>query len=234
MDFKRFGTVACTALLKTLLMIFNILFIALGLALLVIGAYGIKSFKYFFTFAPSQQIYVPVICIGLFMMIVGVLALWCVPKGVNSLLILYSIIIFILFLSIFTISIIFMVQREKFETTIKTGIANAIKNFPEEATSVDLLQENIKCCGVENYTDWFETKWADGKKKVPKSCCKVNENTCRNEDLSPKKLHWHLPRRMLQESVWFDWVKIWPHWWCWIRLSSFYPLWLIANMLTCS
>ena len=41
-----------------------------------------KAFKDFFSFAPSQAIYVPIICIGIFMTIVGVLSLWCTPKGI--------------------------------------------------------------------------------------------------------------------------------------------------------
>ena len=132
MNAKRFGTAAFTALLKTILMIFNIvftvrqinflvtffslfsmfLFKAFGIVFLAVGIYGMRAFKDVFSFAPGQAIYVPIICIGIFMSIVGVLSLWCTPKGVTWLLYLYSGVIFILFLTIFTISTIFMVRRD--------------------------------------------------------------------------------------------------------------------------
>ena len=36
----------------------------------------------------------------------------------------------------------------------------------------DLVQQNLQCCGVRNYTDWrYIDGWKDGR--VPDSCCKV-------------------------------------------------------------
>uniref|UniRef100_A0A3Q4HZX1 Tetraspanin 37 n=1 Tax=Neolamprologus brichardi TaxID=32507 RepID=A0A3Q4HZX1_NEOBR len=38
--------------------------------------------------------------------------------------------------------------------------------------SVDAMQEELKCCGVKNYTDWLETTWFNksGKLRFPYSC----------------------------------------------------------------
>ena len=82
------------------------------MAFFVIGIYGIKMFKDFFTFAPGNIIYLPFICIGIFMMLVGMLSLWCTPKGVSWLLYLYGIIVFILFVAILALSAAFMVKRD--------------------------------------------------------------------------------------------------------------------------
>lgn len=185
MDAKRFGTAACTALLKLLLMIFNVLFFCIGLVFLVVGIYGTRSFKEIFSFTQSSYIYVPIICIGLFMCIVGVLALWCTPKGVTWLLYLYSVVVFVLFLSVFTISILFVVKRDAFENTIHDGISNAMKNYPS-VTTIDLAQENLRCCGLNNYTDWFQSKWAAGSNNVPESCCLPNlPHICGHLNLTP-------------------------------------------------
>lgn len=184
MNAKKFGTAACTALLKTILLAFNLIFFAIGLAFLVIGIYGYKVFSDFFQFAPSSHIYIPLICIGITMMGIGLLSLWCTPKGVSWLLYLYGAIIFVLFVAIFSISVLFMVKRDAFETTLKTSIDNSIKNYPKEKESIDLLQSTIKCCGLENYADWFTTTWANKKNSVPDSCCKVqNKLECNHENL---------------------------------------------------
>jgi len=173
---------ACSALLKTLLMLFNVLFLAVGIALFVVGVYGYKMFKQFFAFAPSTTIYIPIICIGLFMIVVGALSLWCIPKGVRYLLYVYAVVVFVLFLSIFTISVLFFARRDAIELTFKAGVVRLMNTYPNETASIDILQANIKCCGSENYTEWFEPKWANNTKKVPESCCMVKLN-CTHENL---------------------------------------------------
>lgn len=177
MDKKNFKTLAYTAFLKTFLMIFNLIFIIIGLALLVIGTVGINTFKDFFTFSPGNAIFVPIICIGLFMTIVGILSLWCTPKGIRWLLFLYSIIVFLFFLAIFSVSIIFMVKRDTFENSIKDGISSSLDSYPSEE-AIDLLQSTLHCCGLNTYSDWFKTEWAKNETNVPQSCCKVSVNRC--------------------------------------------------------
>jgi len=185
MNVKQFGTAAWTALLKTTLFIFNIVFFALGVGFLTIGIYGMTVFKDFFSFAPSNYIYTPFICIGLFMMIVGVLSLWCTPKGVTWLLYLYGIIVFVLFVAVLILSAAFVVKRDTFEKTLETGIKKAMEDYPKDQQSIDLLQETLHCCGNDNYTEWFTTKWAAGENNVPTSCCtKAAGTKCVHLDLS--------------------------------------------------
>lgn len=168
---KSLRTTACTTFLKTLVMIFNVLFLLIGLALTVVGIYGYRMFKQFFSFAPSTAIYIPIISIGIFMIVVGALSLWCTPKGVSYLLYLYSVIVFVLFLTTFTIGVLFFARRDTIETTFKSGVDKLISKYPIDAESIDVLQANIKCCGSANYKDWFESEWANRTNKVPKSCC---------------------------------------------------------------
>ncbi len=143
MNAKSFGTVAWTALLKTLLLVFNLVFFAMGLAFMIIGIYGIRVFKNFFSFAPASTIYVPFISIGVFMMIVGMLSLWCTPKGVTWLLNMYAVVVFILFVAVLAISVLFVVKRDTFEEKLHEGIGNAMKNYPRDAESVDLMQSTV-------------------------------------------------------------------------------------------
>uniref|UniRef100_A0A3Q1IQQ3 Tetraspanin n=1 Tax=Anabas testudineus TaxID=64144 RepID=A0A3Q1IQQ3_ANATE len=44
---------------------------------------------------------------------------------------------------------------------------------------VDNLQSEFQCCGVFNYTSWFNTNWsASHPNSVPKSCCINTNGTC--------------------------------------------------------
>jgi len=173
-----------------LLLAFNLVFLVIGFAFLAIGIYGLQVFKSFLTFAPSNYIYIPTICIGAFLVLVGALSLWCTPKGVTWLLYLYGLIVFVLFVALVGVSTLFMVKRDAFEHTLKLSIENSIKFYPENAQAVDLMQSTIKCCGSDNYTDWFKTTWANEERRVPKSCCNdlSNLSKCKNENITMDNL----------------------------------------------
>lgn len=46
--------------------------------------------------------------------------------------------------------------------------------------AVDVLQESMECCGVHNYTDWWDTSWfiRTGGYVLPLSCCNKTFTTC--------------------------------------------------------
>jgi hypothetical protein len=171
MDFKKCGERACTALLKTLLLIFNLIFFALGVSILISGIYGYRAFKHFFQFVDSTHLYLFVISLGVFMVMIGVLSLWCTPKGVTWLLYGYGAIVFILFLAVLATSVAFLVRRDPLENELKRDIERLIRTYPQNQESIDIWQTTLHCCGVQNYTDWFQTEWANGTHQVPKSCC---------------------------------------------------------------
>lgn len=183
MNPKQFKTAAFLAFLKTLMMIFNLVFFLIGFVLLIVGFYGLKVFRQFFAFAPSIWIYYPLIAIGLFMMLVGALSFWCTPKGIVWLLNVYAILIFLLFLSIFSFSVFFTVKNDSVATSLKVGIERSMRSYQNNSKAIDILQSKFKCCGSKNFTDWFATEWASHHNIVPKSCC-INKNECSNEDLN--------------------------------------------------
>jgi hypothetical protein len=115
---QRLKTLACLAFLKSIFLMFNLALIAIGLALILVGVYGMHSFKDFFTLVPSANIYIAIICVGVFIIIVGMLSLCCAYKNLAWLLHLYSLVVFLLFLTIFTISILFVVKRDTVRFTL--------------------------------------------------------------------------------------------------------------------
>jgi len=46
----------------------------------------------------------------------------------------------------------------------------------------DWLQQNLQCCGVENFEDWKNSKRTHLNHTVPMSCCKETRECDTNED----------------------------------------------------
>lgn len=180
---RNCGSATCTALLKTMLFFFNILFFALGGCLVFIGVYGLRDFHSFFTFTSSSSVWATFLCAGLFMLSVAVLSFWCIPKGVRWLLNVYGGLVFILCLVVLGTSTVFMVRREMLEETIKGDFSKKMNIYPTESEPIDFIQRQIECCGLENYTDWFATEWANKHNNVPESCCIDTEN-CIHENIN--------------------------------------------------
>ncbi|NXK09621.1 TSN3 protein, partial [Herpetotheres cachinnans] len=52
--------------------------------------------------------------------------------------------------------------------------------------AVDMVQRELQCCGLQNYTDWLKATAASwhlpaAKSRVPESCCKENYSHCRGD-----------------------------------------------------
>ncbi|XP_055932990.1 tetraspanin-36-like [Argiope bruennichi] len=65
---------------------------------------------------------------------------------------------------------------------MRVGVRNIMQNYNAKSVMniyLDALHAQLKCCGAEDYTSWFRTSWAGGKKIVPVSCCK-NLKYCHN------------------------------------------------------
>ncbi|KAM4051245.1 tetraspanin-36-like [Anomaloglossus baeobatrachus] len=50
-----------------------------------------------------------------------------------------------------------------------------------ESSAVDIIQQKLLCCGIQNYTSWENTAWFLANHAVPVSCCKKNETDCQGK-----------------------------------------------------
>lgn len=67
------------------------------------------------------------------------------------------------------------------------------------STSLDALQRDLQCCGVDNHTDWYNIQaWPD-EQKVPESCCIVPSSQCGYEDVS----QWYQRGCLEEMEYWF-------------------------------
>ncbi|KAL5007814.1 hypothetical protein ScPMuIL_016620 [Solemya velum] len=73
--------------------------------------------------------------------------------------------------------IYFAVERVNLETMLRDNIAVGVKNYTGAGNStLDFIQQNLKCCGSENYTDYedsyfFLSEGPSVNMYVPESCC---------------------------------------------------------------
>jgi hypothetical protein len=77
-------------------------------------------------------------------------------------------------------SILGLGVKDDFETIVKYKMEKAMDNYNNSTTGNakkiwDLVQKDVKCCGVEKYTDWIPVMEVH---KVPDSCCKVETKGC--------------------------------------------------------
>ncbi|ETE69983.1 hypothetical protein L345_04210, partial [Ophiophagus hannah] len=79
--------------------------------------------------------------------------------------------------------------RIKLHQTVSKDLMKILNKYDKnrQATkTVDILQAEFQCCGVENYIDWQNTTFGLRFSSVPKSCCKVPVESCvtdLNEDI---------------------------------------------------
>lgn len=179
---KRLQTTVAATCMKTMLMVFNFIFWVTGIVLLVIGIWIKVSLHQFLELSDEYNDTVPYVFIGTgaAIVLVGFLACGCTVKGQPILLYLFSAFLLVVFFLEVGAAISGYVFRGKLIHGFSSGLNKSINSYGQKRMmdqNIDNMQEMLSCCGVNNYTDWFNTKWASGTEKVPKSCCR-NVTSC--------------------------------------------------------
>ncbi|KAL7992093.1 hypothetical protein Chor_016349 [Crotalus horridus] len=111
-----------------------------------------------------------------------------IPPSSNKL---YFILLLCIFLLEIIAGILACVYYQQLNNELKENLRNTIiKKYRKEGeesvtNAVDKLQQEFKCCGSHNYTDWSDSYWYKIEKegrKVPDSCCKTITETCGRRD----------------------------------------------------
>ncbi|XP_005107456.2 tetraspanin-7 [Aplysia californica] len=178
--------------MKTLMMVFNFIFWVTGIVILAIGIWTkVDLYKYL----ELSSIYQPeapyvLIGVGAVIVLIGSLGCCCTVKGHSFLLYMFCGFLFIVFIVELSAGIALLIYRGKLEQGFKEGLTSAIQKYdvdPHGAAALDELQEKLVCCGINNYTNWFKSPWAEKQSSpysVPVSCCRVEESACRHTGLS--------------------------------------------------
>ncbi|XP_050413335.1 tetraspanin-7 [Patella vulgata] len=179
--------------MKTLLMVFNFIFWVTGIVLLAVG---IKTKIDWYKYLELSSVYHPetpyvLIGVGAVIVLIGSLGCCCTVKGHSFLLFMYCGFLALIFIVELSAGIALLIYRTKLEEGFREGLNNAIniygdKGKEEYTNSFDDMQKTLHCCGINSYTDWYNTKWEKTQSvpnSVPKSCCKVVDDNCKHTNL---------------------------------------------------
>ena len=172
-------------MIKLLLVVFNVIAVIIGLALLGVGAYSKYEYGQILSLSESKFTSIPALLmiLGVLVFILGFLGCFGAFKENRVLLVIYSILLTLVLMGECVAIIISLIYKGKIESSVQDGLDEKIEAYiafdagsggsEDDKDIVDKIQEMLDCCGVHgtdsylNNTDW---KHAD---QVPASCCKT-------------------------------------------------------------
>eukprot|EP00092_Neocalanus_flemingeri_P035913 GFUD01039102.1.p1 GENE.GFUD01039102.1~~GFUD01039102.1.p1 ORF type:complete len:238 (+),score=48.72 GFUD01039102.1:81-794(+) len=163
----------CESIVKYFMVLCNILFALAGVALIGFGAYAQIAAKDYLNFLGDNYVNTPIFIIILGGVVFAIAFFGCCGAWQEKKL-LIALLVIILIAQIGAAIAAFVLKGD-LKTEITKNMDNGIKNYNGEGfegvtLTWDLVQKNLKCCGVENFEDWKNvTQFSDGG--VPDSCC---------------------------------------------------------------
>ncbi|KAK2164480.1 hypothetical protein LSH36_63g09008 [Paralvinella palmiformis] len=146
--------------------------------LICIGAWVYKEYHHYDLIAESLYTLVPatiLMAVGVFFFLLGIIGFIGAYKEQKCLLGLFFTILLVILVGMVSTAILGYIKRADVESAVEQGIKQGMDAYNNETVwknQIDFMQSELKCCGLDNYTDWFQTP----RKTYPNSCC-VN-NTC--------------------------------------------------------
>ncbi|XP_067904068.1 tetraspanin-7-like [Heterodontus francisci] len=180
---RRLQTKPGITCLKTFLIVFSFVFWIAGGVLLAVGVWGKVSLEKYLSLVAEKSTNAPYVLIGTGAVIVifGFFGCFATCRGSTWMLKLYAMILSLLFLAQLVAGISGFVFRHEIKTIFKDTFHEAVQKYNATQSPVDYIQQNLHCCGVQNYTDWDGTAYFK-MNGIPVSCCR-NGTDCKPEDL---------------------------------------------------
>jgi tetraspanin-18 len=197
-------------LAKYFICLLNFLFLVAGIGSLVAGIWSVLCVRSFLEFlrctvgdeliTQFQQITQPaviqqaayiLIVAGILVCLISFLGCWGACREYRGFLICYGALMVTILLLEITAGILAATYTHKAEENTRALMKSSIKEYytAEEKDAVTLMWDytmaNTKCCGVDSYEDFKESKkWTQGNKKIiPEACCVLEGDVGR---LQPK------------------------------------------------
>ncbi|ALC42346.1 Tsp42Eb [Drosophila busckii] len=161
-----------SATFKYLLYLLNVVFVAGGILLIVVGSIMLSSMGTFGSFSDSistQTIPICIIVLGCVIFIVSFFGCCGTIRENSCCTTIYAVCMFILFVLQLTLSIWIFVQNDKFVSKMGELVDTAwTQNDATNGYPMDVLQLSFQCCGKTGYQDYVT---------VPASCCGYSDRT---------------------------------------------------------
>uniref|UniRef100_A0A3Q2Q0G8 Tetraspanin n=1 Tax=Fundulus heteroclitus TaxID=8078 RepID=A0A3Q2Q0G8_FUNHE len=202
MEARREKKKTCgTICLKYLLFLFNICFWLAGGAVLAVGVWTLVDKSDYISLLNSSfysaSAYI-LIAAGAIVIVTGLIGCCGTLKEKRSLLIVYLVLLLCIFLLEITAGVLAYVNYKEcfpfchqldreLRQNLKLTMQQKYQQPGQESItqSVDKLQQEFKCCGSQNFSDWTDSEWiqnAQNQQLVPDSCCKTPSDLCGRRD----------------------------------------------------
>eukprot|EP00092_Neocalanus_flemingeri_P017997 GFUD01019476.1.p1 GENE.GFUD01019476.1~~GFUD01019476.1.p1 ORF type:complete len:242 (-),score=46.93 GFUD01019476.1:96-821(-) len=167
----------CESIVKYFMVLCNSLFAFAGVVLIGVGAYAQIAAKDYLNFLGDNYVNTPIFIIILGVVVFAIAFFGCYGAGKENkcLIYTYTTLLVIILIAQIGAAIAAFVLKGDLKMEITKNMEKSIKNYNVEGfegvtLTWDLVQKNLKCCGVENFEDWKNvTHFSDGG--VPDSCC---------------------------------------------------------------
>ncbi|XP_030657820.1 tetraspanin-4 isoform X1 [Nomascus leucogenys] len=184
LELKRCGMArACLQAVKYLMFAFNLLFWLGGCGVLGVGIWLAATQGSFATLSssfPSLSAANLLIITGAFVMAIGFVGCLGAIKENKCLLLTFFLLLLLVFLLEATIAILFFAYTDKIDRYAQRDLKKGLHLYGTQGNvgltnAWSIIQTDFRCCGVSNYTDWFEVYNAT---RVPDSCCLEFSESC--------------------------------------------------------
>lgn len=190
-----------TICLKYLLFLFNLFFWLAGGAVLGVGVWTLVEKSDYISLLNSSFYSVSayiLIAAGSIVIVTGIIGCCATLKEMRSLLIVYLVLLLCIFLMEIIAGVLAYITYsecfpfcyqldEDLRQNLRTTMQQKYQQPGEESITqaVDKLQQEFKCCGSQNSSDWRGSVWIqalNNDRSVPDSCCKTPSELCGQRD----------------------------------------------------
>ncbi|XP_006794142.1 CD63 antigen [Neolamprologus brichardi] len=167
---------------KYLVFFFNFIFWLCGLALIVVGIMVQVSLNKTLKITDPTASAAPIILIGVGVVIFFISFFGCCGafKENHCMVATFAVLLSLIVIVEIAAAIVGYVFRNKLSTIVHDSFTDMISKYekgaPEFRETVDNLQHNLKCCGVNSSSDW--KGFGSVVDSVPDSCCKNVTKGC--------------------------------------------------------
>nr|XP_004999561.1 tetraspanin-4 isoform X2 [Cavia porcellus] len=173
----------CLQGVKYLMFAFNLLFWLGGCGVLGVGIWLAATQGNFATLSssfPSLSAANLLIVTGTFVMAIGFVGCIGALKENKCLLLTFFVLLLLVLLLETTIAVLFFAYTDKIDRYAQEDLKKGLHLYGTPGNvgltnAWSIIQTDFRCCGVSNYTDWFEVYNAT---RVPDSCCLEFSDGC--------------------------------------------------------
>lgn len=131
------------------------------------------------------------IAAGVIVIVTGIIGCCATLKEMKSLLVVYLILLLCIFLLEVIAGVLAYVHYQELDEELRQNLRGTMQQKYQQpgeesvTQAVDRLQQEFKCCGSNNFSDWRDSVWvrAPGNRQlVPDSCCKTPSELCGRRD----------------------------------------------------